>query len=275
MTTEGIEAGDGDPPPTLEVTDGLVELPPDAREELLAQSLAELLSEEHVKRQPMDDKVSKETFPKYLEDLDGAKLYLLADQVEKLRAYETTIDDQLKRGNLVLARKGSGLLKERKQVVAKVVADLLAAPFDLEVDEELETDPKKYEYARDEAALRDRWRKLLKLQVLERIEQLESLEEAMKKPAPPSAADPPNPRRQRGAGAEGARDALSDALHAQRRRARARACGAALERRGLGVRPPHAVHAPVRKGELRHPHDRVARGDRRDARGGGPLHRRA
>jgi carboxyl-terminal processing protease len=173
------------------VTDGLVELPPDAREETLAQSLAELLTEEHVRRAPMDDKVSKETFPKYLEDLDGAKLYLLADHVEKLRAYETTIDDQLKRGNLVLARKGAGLLKERKQLVSKVVAELLAAPLDLSVDEELETDPKKYEYARDEAALRDRWRKLLKLQVLERIEQLEGLEEALKKAPPPAAADAP------------------------------------------------------------------------------------
>jgi carboxyl-terminal processing protease len=193
MATASELATGNEPAVNLHIEDGLPELPRDPREEVLAQSVAELLVEEHVRNQALDDKVSKEAFPKFLEELDGSKLFLLAGQVEKLRVYEMTIDDQLKSGDLVLARKGAAVLKERRQVVAKLVAELLAAPFDFEQDEEVETDPKKVEYAVDDAAQRERWRKVLKLQVLERIEQLEEVEAALKKPVADGKTPPKKP----------------------------------------------------------------------------------
>src|SRR6185295_3730477 len=60
--------------PTPPPIDTLPQVPADPREKLLAELSAALLTEKHVLRRPVDDALSRESFPKYLERLDGAKL---------------------------------------------------------------------------------------------------------------------------------------------------------------------------------------------------------
>jgi carboxyl-terminal processing protease len=93
--------------------------------------------------------------------------------VAALRKLDDQLDDQIQSGDLLLARQGEALLMERRKVVGVMVAELLAKPFDFSKPETIETDPEKLDYAPDEAALRDRWRKVLKLQVLQRIAAME------------------------------------------------------------------------------------------------------
>ena len=176
------------PPPVAD--SGLEETARDARETALAKTIEQLLSQEHVRHQAVDDAVSKQAFPKYLEQLDGGKLFLLQEHVTALSVYSDKMDDELRDGNLVLARKGAALLAKRRVVVAKNVADILAKPFDLTKDDQLETDPKKLAFATTEAELADRWEKFLKLQVLERVAALEETEAALasKKPVEDDAA---------------------------------------------------------------------------------------
>ena len=165
--------------------DNLPELPPDPREAQLAKNIERLLSKEHVRDQAVSDAVSKDAFPKYLEELDGGKLFLLASDVQALTPYTDKMDDELREGDLVLARKGAAMLKHRRDVVAKLVAEMLAKPFDFTVDEKIESDPKKVQFAATEGELADRWRKFLKMQALERITQLEDTEQARAKKTPP------------------------------------------------------------------------------------------
>jgi carboxyl-terminal processing protease len=157
------------------VNDGLSELPPDPREKALAEMVATLLVEKHVLRRPLDDKLSKESFPKYIEDLDGAKLLLLEANVTALSKYQGLMDDEIKDRDLVLARKGSALVANRRKVVQKLIAELLSKPFDFNKVEEMETDAKKLGFCKTEAELRERWRQNLQLQALERIQQMEDL----------------------------------------------------------------------------------------------------
>jgi carboxyl-terminal processing protease len=158
--------------------DRLAEVAPDPRETTLAQISSVLLPEKHLLRKPIDDELSREAFPVYLEQLDGIKLLFLQEHVAALTAYELRMDDQLRGRNLVLARKGAALAAERRKVVARVVADTLARPFDFTVAEEVETDPKKRDYCKTESELQDRWRAVLKLEVLERVQQMEDILEA-------------------------------------------------------------------------------------------------
>lgn len=165
-------------PPVAE----LPETPPDPREVTLAEAATTLLSKEHVLRTPIDDKLSKEAFPKYIEELDGAKMLLLESDVTALSRYEDRMDDELRAGDLSLGRKGSALVASRRSAAAKMVADILSKPFDFTANESIETDPKKRSYCKSEADLRDRWRGTLKLQALERIQQMEDLLDAKNKP---------------------------------------------------------------------------------------------
>jgi carboxyl-terminal processing protease len=177
------------PPPQ----DDLPETPRDPREEFLSKVATQLLTKEHVLAKPIDDGVSKEAFAKYIEELDGTKMFLLDAHVQKLASYETQMDDELAAGDLTLARKGTALLNARRQLVAKMVADTLAAPLDFTAQETFETDPKKRAFCKSEEELAARWRSMLKLQVLERVQQLEDILDKKAHPKPDKNAASKDP----------------------------------------------------------------------------------
>jgi carboxyl-terminal processing protease len=177
----------------LAPTSDLPEVPADPREALLARTALGLLNEDHVLHKRVDDEVSKDAFQKYLEELDGSKVMLLEAHVQQLRLYETHMDDELASGNLVLARKGAALLATRRAEITKLVATLLATPFDFTVAEMHETDPKKRAYCKTSEELVARWRGALKLQVLERNQQMEDILEAKKNPKPAIATKEKDP----------------------------------------------------------------------------------
>lgn len=169
-------------------------VPADPREPILAEAATTLLSSQHVLRKPIDDALSKDAFEKYIEELDGGKMFLLESQRAQLARYELQMDDELRSGDLVLAHKGAAMLNKQRVEVAKLVANLLAAPFDFNVAESIETDPKKRAFCKTPEELVARWRGVLKLQVLERNQQMEDILEAKKKPKPAPAKDAKDPK---------------------------------------------------------------------------------
>ncbi len=155
-------------------------LPPaDPREAELARSIANVLSTEHLVQTEIDDSLSQQAFSVFLDRIDPGKAFLLSNHVAELRNYERNMDDELRSGDLVLARLAEALRSERQTVVAKVAKELLAAPFDYTVDETFEVDAEKRKFLDTEEELRDYWRKTLKLQTLERIERMSSLNKSL------------------------------------------------------------------------------------------------
>lgn len=157
---------------------GLPALAPDARELILAKTVGGLLQAEHWLRKKPDDALSREAFDEYMARLDGRKLYLLKEHVDALSTMKEQLDDQLRSGSMELARVGEKMLIERRSVAETMVAEILAEPFDFTKDESVETDVEKVAWAADDGALRERWRKVLKLQVLERIVSMEEVAKA-------------------------------------------------------------------------------------------------
>jgi carboxyl-terminal processing protease len=165
---------------------------PDPREAALAAASVRLLDSEHLLNKPIDDALSRTAFATYLDQLDANKLFLLAKDREALGRYADQIDDELRSGSLDLAHDGSKIFVARVAVVDKLVAALLAAPFNHDDDEAIELDPKKIEVATTEDELRERWRRRLELEVLERVAQLEARLEAQK-PKPVASVEPRKP----------------------------------------------------------------------------------
>lgn len=194
------------PPPAV----SLPEVDRDPREPLLAQGVGGFLSREHLRHRTIDDATSREAFAEYLERLDSGKLFLLGSHEVELRKLESHMDDELEAGNLRLARIGAGLLQERRKVVAAMVADILKQPFDFTKDESVQTDPEKLAFASTDTELRDRWRKLLKLQVLERVARMEQVKEALDK-----SEEPPE-----GAGGSDSVESIPETLEGREKKAR-------------------------------------------------------
>nr|WP_320010626.1 carboxy terminal-processing peptidase [uncultured Desulfobulbus sp.] len=137
------------------------------RNELIALILSQQLPAQHFSHEPLDDRLSQKVFDLYLRQLDPRKRFLLAGDVKQLGAFSTHVDDELSRGNVVLPEAGREVLNDRVRLVQGFIDPLLNHGFDYEKKETLEIEPKKLEYPKDKAALKERWRLSLKLQVLE------------------------------------------------------------------------------------------------------------
>jgi carboxyl-terminal processing protease len=205
-SSHGTEVGVASPPSAsasaspqvaVAVDHDVDELPRDPREAVLANAAGVLLGHEHVAARPIDDKVSKEAFLRMIDELDGGKLLLLDGDVQKLKRFETDMDDELRAGDFVVGRKAAALLANRRRTVAEIVARVLATPLDFSTNESIETDPKKRAFCKTEAELAARWRGVLKLQVLERSQELEDILDQRAHPQPSTkAADPDEARRE-------------------------------------------------------------------------------
>lgn len=124
----------------------------------------------HYSPQKLDDSFSEKAFDIYLKRLDYNKKFLLASDVAELSKYRKDIDDQIQSQNHIMYKKSIEFIEKRIKEKESWYKEFLSKPFDYTVDEEYETDGEKSVFAKDEAALREEWRKMLKNQVLARIE---------------------------------------------------------------------------------------------------------
>ncbi len=138
------------------------------RARLLGHMLQQQLSGKHYSQKPTDDTLSDAAFDLYLKQLDFQKRFLLQEDVARLEEYRNLIDDSIRRGRLDLPLTGRTLLNKRISQVEEIVEQLFQEQIDPTVTESIETDAEKLNFVADDAALRERWRKIIKLQVLNR-----------------------------------------------------------------------------------------------------------
>ncbi len=137
------------------------------RNRLIAYMLSHQLPAQHFGHKQLDDTLSRAAFALFLKQLDPRKRFLLRSDVDQLNSFADHIDDELRSGRMVLPDAGSQLLVARIKQVQPMIDAIMDKGFDPDREEYLETDPEKIEYARDMKELRDRWRRILKLQVLD------------------------------------------------------------------------------------------------------------
>lgn len=136
------------------------------RAKLLSYLIRKNLETGHFTHKKIDDKMSEAAFGLYLKQLDYQKRILLLEDVVNLRKYVKLMDDEMNSGNLELPVKGSATLAARAAVVHGMVREILTEDFDFSAKEFIETDAEKIEYCKDDLALRERWRKILKYEML-------------------------------------------------------------------------------------------------------------
>ncbi len=145
----------------------------EGRSRLLSSIFRNSLPSHHFSHKRIDDDLSRAAFKLYLSRLDFQKRFLLQGDVEMLQTHAARIDDEINSGMIRLPLIAAEVRAERTLFVRESVRDILSRDFDFSKDETLETDPEKRDYSRTEEELRDRWRRILKLQVLRRYLGLE------------------------------------------------------------------------------------------------------
>ncbi|MFZ9386859.1 MAG: carboxy terminal-processing peptidase [Chitinophagaceae bacterium] len=145
--------------------------PPSKYEDIL-RLVGRMLTEAHYSPQSINDAFSKKVYKKYLGDLDPEKSFFLASDLENLSKYETRIDDEMKGAPVEFFLAAGSSFNARMEEASVLYNQLLSAPFDFSIDEDVELDGSKLAYPVSQSERKDRWRKKLKFLTLERYTDL-------------------------------------------------------------------------------------------------------
>jgi len=148
-------------------TEEVAKLSPTKEESMEARLVAGLLSQYHYEKTAIDDELSKIIFDSYIETLDAKKQYFLKEDIEYLSRFEDRLDDHIKLGYLLSAYEIFNTFRERFVERIEFVANELDFNFDYTTDEYIVIDSDSLDWAANEEALNERWRKVIKSQALE------------------------------------------------------------------------------------------------------------
>lgn len=141
---------------------------PRTKFEKILQSVGEMLEEGHYSPKKIDDDFSKTIFKKFIAQLDGDKIYFQQSDMDALKPYETTIDDEIHGKELKSFYAINEIYNKRIDAAEKIYKDILSHPFTFTANEEVNLDGDKLTFAKNDAELKEVWRKRLKYMVLDR-----------------------------------------------------------------------------------------------------------
>ena len=125
------------------------------------------MSRQHLTRHPLDDEISNRWMKNYLKMLDPRKVFFSQADIDGFMDYKNQLDDMALQGDTSFAYRVFKKFLERLDERVELVDELLPEAGDVTIDEELVTDPEAIAYAKDDAEMRDRWRKRVKFDLLE------------------------------------------------------------------------------------------------------------
>lgn len=135
-------------------------LVPTAEQSATAAQILKRLERSHYTRAPLDDARAAAILAAWLDDLDPARLFLLAADVAEFAPLASTLDDQLEAGDLapafaLFARSRERRIARLDELLADLEAQLAAARFDGE--DKLALDRSDAPWPADEAQARALW----------------------------------------------------------------------------------------------------------------------
>ncbi len=133
---------------------------------LISDIVLTILDRLHYEPLENNDDFSENIYEMYLKNLDYSKRFLIQTDIDKLNKYQFKIDDQLKKKEFTFYEESMSIFTQRLALLEIDIIKLLDKPFDYAKLDSLETDPEKAIFCANEAALHDKWRRILKYQTI-------------------------------------------------------------------------------------------------------------
>lgn len=149
------------------------------KEELLIYVITNVLKRNHFSPADLTDQFSEDVFKNYINDLDPAKRYFTKADYDEFSKFKYLIDDEIQNSKIELFNLSYERLLKRQKESQAIFEEVIDNPFDYSKKENINTDYDNLPYAKNKEALKDHWRKLLKLQAIgsyhDKIEENEKL----------------------------------------------------------------------------------------------------
>ena len=142
---------------------------PVEKEAIILKSVLNLLDKGHFKPKDINDDFSKKMYKNYMESLDGGKRFLIQSDIDKLKPYETSLDDNIKAGNFDFFNKSIELITAAQTRTQGFYKEILSKPMTFDKNESISYDFDNMAYAKNEKELKERWFQIMKSNVLEEI----------------------------------------------------------------------------------------------------------
>ncbi|MBB1273778.1 carboxy terminal-processing peptidase [Psychromonas sp. SR45-3] len=132
----------------------------------VAKRVSDLFSRSHYKYMPLDDQLSEKVFNRYIEQLDYNKQIFMQSDIDAIKAYQYSFDDNLKFGQLEPAYKIYQLNLTRRFERFTYALSLLDKEITFDTEEEYQYDRSKAQWAKDKQALDKLWHARVKSDAL-------------------------------------------------------------------------------------------------------------
>jgi len=139
------------------------------KKKIVVDFIGTALTTMHFKPVAINDDMSEKAFNLFIKRMDYNKRFFLQTDIDELKKYETRLDDEMVSKNFSFYRKAVEIYKRRVELTQKFYREILSRSFDFNKDEQIETDPDKIQFCKNEKELKEYWRKMLKFQVLSRL----------------------------------------------------------------------------------------------------------
>ena len=116
----------------------------------------------HYRSRPLNDVLSSQILDNYLERLDRNRHYFIRADIDLFELHRYHVDDALAQTRLRIAYDIFKLYRQRVGERTDYALALLRQPFDFSLDEDYRFDRREAEWAADQAALDEIWRKRVK-----------------------------------------------------------------------------------------------------------------
>jgi carboxyl-terminal processing protease len=140
---------------------------PQKNDRPITKAITILMSRQHLTRHPLDIEISNRWLNNYVKMLDPRKVFFSQADINSFNEYKDQLDDMAMQGDTSFAYRVFQKFLSRIDERVKLVDELLASNLDLSADEEMITDPDEIAYAKDDAEMKDRWRRRIKFDLLE------------------------------------------------------------------------------------------------------------
>ena len=160
------------------------------RHRKLLSTVGRLLESEHYSPRIIDDKFSKDVFDAYLKTLDPEKNILIQSDIDSLKIFETTIDDEIHGSAIQFEPAANAIFERRAKEIKLIFESIIEKPFDFTTDDSLQVDADKMSFAANETERVKRWNQAIKYKVLDRyVSLLEDREKHAKAKAEKAISD--------------------------------------------------------------------------------------
>jgi carboxyl-terminal processing protease len=144
----------------------------------ISRNVSKLMEQYHYSQPTLDNSLSSAIFDRYLDTLDGNRIYFLASDVASIGRYRYQFDDRTKSGDLEPAFDLFNLFRERVRQRIELALELLDTTPDFTVQESYQPDRSELPWPTSEEEMTEVWRKRVKYDAVNLMLNGESWEES-------------------------------------------------------------------------------------------------